>query len=284
MQSRLTLFLMVAVAGLAIWSAVPTRDVRLPGVLRVAVATGPGEFQTSRALAPLCDYLGLSVRRSMRPVSVLPEQLRAELSEYDLALIPSSWAQSWEGSEVLAWGKVRASGGFRSRPFVVTRRDHDWVETASPRVIFGDRYTWAGYAGALDYLRERSFDATDEGQSIAFGHNMYDHSEAIAALVHGAFDIAIVREADMRAALDAGLLRREAFAFEAAGELGVDFALVAGPSLSGGAKQSIREAALNIESLRYDKLSLRVKAVLGAMGQLGLEGFGPTEPFPAIRP
>ena len=108
--------------------------------------------------------------------------------------------------------------------------------------------------------------------------------EAIAALVHGAFDLALIRETDLRRAVESGLIDLERFSYEPAGPAAPSFALLAGPRLSGRARNAAREAALNLDHYRFDRSQRRVAAVVAAMGQLGLSGFAPVEPLPALRP
>ena len=161
-------------------------------------------------------------------------------------------------------------------------RGEDWFAKSAPRIILGDSHSWAGGRGAADYLREHGVEP--RSARMASGGNVYDHREAIAALVHGAYDVAIVREADLEEALESGLVDRDAFLFGAAGEAQPCFALVASPQLAKGVRRSVRSAALNLDTLRFDQSSLRVRTVVAAMAQLRLAGFVPIEPLPNLRP
>jgi ABC-type phosphate/phosphonate transport system substrate-binding protein len=279
--NRLSLLMLVAVLALALWSIYPTGPAPIPGVLEMAVLTGRGELATSRALQPLAEYLAASARRTVE--LKLVDSL-ADLHDADLALVPTTFAESWQGSETLAWAKTLMATGGGSRPMYLYPRSAVWFEKAEPRVIYGDPHSWSGGRGAGDYLRQNGFDPRVAKERVHAAVDVYDHREAIAALVHGAYDLAIVRETDLMEAVGSGLVDRREFAFGPAGPSKPCFALVASPQLAPAARRSLRSAALNLDTLRFDRSSLRVRNVLAAMAQLRLAGFVPVEPLPGLRP
>lgn len=279
--NRLSLLMLVAVLALALWSVYPTGPTPIPGVLEMAVLQGRGELATSRALQPLADYLAASARRTVE--LKLVDSL-ADLHDADLALVPATFAESWQGSETLAWAKTLRATGSGSRPMFLYPRGEIWYEKPEPRLIYGDPHSWSGGRGAAEYLREHGLDPRSAPQRIRAARDVYDHQEAIAALVHGAYDVAIVRETDLLEAVGSGLVDRRDFAFGPAGPPKPCFALVASPQLVQATRRSLRSAALNLDTLRFDRSSLRVRNVLAAMAQLRLAGFVPVEPLPGLRP
>lgn len=281
---RLSVLMLVAVLGLAIWSVYPTDDGQLPGTLRLAALSGPGNAATHRALDPFAQHLSAAARRAVLVELITPD---ADFKRLDLALLPSPLLSRWPEAEVLAWSKGAARVGGQTRPMFLHRRDRPWYELPDPKVIFGDRWSWGGCRGAWGYLKEHGFierGSSTGGENYTYGLNPYSHAEAIAAVVHGAYDLAIIREEELLAALDGGLVNRGEYAFGPAGEFGGGFALVAGPSVNDRARRALRAAALNLDTLRFDESSLRVRTVLAALGQLHLDGFVPVEPLPGLRP
>jgi ABC-type phosphate/phosphonate transport system substrate-binding protein len=281
---RLTWVLGALVVATAVSAVFPRGGPQLPGMIRFGVLAGAGVVRTERALTPLTDYLGLAVRRAMRPEVVSVDRLRADAGGFDLALLPSTFLDSWGSGEVLAWGKPRGMPGARTRPYALFRRKDPWYDLDAPRVIFGDRFTWSGGAGSDAYLAEHGFGSHEELGGVQYGSDPYDHTESIAALVHGAFDLAIVRESDLREALETGLVDRSRFAFTPAGPAHGDFVLVAGATLSSSARRRIRDAVLNLDLYRYDETNQRVQAILASLDPLGLSGFVPDEVLPSLRP
>jgi ABC-type phosphate/phosphonate transport system substrate-binding protein len=273
--------LVVATTISALVSGPPSE---LPGVLRLAVPEGAGNARTERALQPLRDYLAQSARRAIE-VSVLPaEDLRQDQQHFDLALIPSTFLDSWgERASILARLRTHSMMGLPSRPYWLSRSDVDWKQLAAPRIVFGDDVTWSGGAGSTEYLHESGFDDLSRFGKVTYGKNPFDHEEAIAALVYGAYDVAIVREADLRRAVDRGFVDRASFTTGPAGEPRADFLLVADVGLSRPARDRLREAVLNLDLYRFDQPNYRVMAILGALEVLGLEGFAPYEVLPSLR-
>jgi len=275
-----TWILLVLVLGAAVTTVLPSREPTLPGMLELAVLRGPGDLATSRALTPLADYLGLSLRRSIR-VRVVAIDTLTNRTDFDLALLPARLAVTHPTSDILAWSKPRGTGAADTRPLMVYRSGTKLASIALPRVIVGDASTFDP-AKVRGWLQAQGVDASSGAP--AFGHNPYDHSEALAALVHRAFDLAVVRESDLRVALDSGLVDRTQYAYLAVAPSAQGFALVAGPDLPTAARRKLRDAALNLDHLRYDPSSLRARGVLEAMGNLGLDGFVPAEILPSLRP
>jgi ABC-type phosphate/phosphonate transport system substrate-binding protein len=282
---RLTWILMGLVVLTAVSAIFPRQSPRLPGVIHFGVLAGAGSARTERALKPLASYLGMHVRRAIVPVVASSTSLRGNAGGYDLALVPSTFVSSWGAkSEVLAWAKHWGPSGARSQPYALHLRERPWHERARPRVILGDSLTWSGGVGSEDYLRSHGFDPAAAGDRVAHGVNPYDHEQAIAALVHGAFDLAVVRDTDLRGAVETGLVDRSRFAFGPAGPAEGGFVLVAGPTLSDSARRRVREAVLNLDLYQYDEANHRVRSILAALRPLGLAGFAPDEVLPSLRP
>lgn len=282
---RLTWILMGLIVLTAVSAVFPDPSPKLPGTIRFGVLAGAGSARTVRAVTPLADYLGLTVRRTVVPVVADADELRGNRGDFDLVLIPSTLVSSWSaGSTVLAWAKPQGRSRARTRPFALYPRDAPWDERAAPRVIFGDSLTWSGGAGSDGFLADHGFDRASAEGRTAHGVNPYDHLEAVAALVHGAFDLAIVRDADLYEALATGLVDRARFAFGPAGPARGGFVLMAGPTLSDAARRRIREAVLNLDLYQYDEANHRVRSVLASLTLLGLAGFVPDEVLPSLRP
>lgn len=282
---RATWVIAALVVATAASTLLPAGRAPAPGRVRFAVLEGPGRERTLQAVTPFAEYLGAAVRRAVLPAVIAGDRLGDAPVGFDLALVPASAAAAWPGAEVLAWvSRCRMSAG-GCRAFVVFRRgDRVWHELRAPRVILGDRWSWSGGRGAVAYLREHGFELPQGFGEVAYGANPYDHTEALAALAHGAFDVAVACEADVRAAVDEGLLDARTIVFGPAGEPGRDFALVAAPSLAPRARSAIRDAALNLDLYRFESRNTRTALVLQALRGLGVEGFSPVEVLPSLRP
>lgn len=280
MNNPRTWILLALLLGAAATTILPDGNPDLPGRVELIALEGPGVAGTEHALAPFARYLGLGLRRSVG-VQVVAAGALPPPGEFELALMPARFAASREDVEVLAWSKPHGLGGADTRPLLVHRRGLDLTRVAAARIVVGDAHSFDP-AAVRGWLAEQGLPGPFDG--LATGSNPYDHSEALAALVHGAYDLAVVRESDLRQALDAGLVDRTDFAYLAAAPAGRGFALVAGPGLPAAARGRVRDAALNLDHLRYDPQSLRAHAVLEAMGKLGLDGFVPVEMLPSLRP
>ncbi len=280
----LTWLLLGLVVAIAIAAVYPGRESTLPGTVRLATVPGAGPRLTQTSLAPLCDYLGLALRRAVEPV-LLPAGARSlESTSFDLALVPASMVGRVKGGEVLAWAKPRAVPGLGCRPYVVFPKERPWYDLPSPRISFGDSLTWSGGRGAQEYLLEHGFKDLTRFGNVTYGRNPFVHEAVLWSVIHGVADVAILNEGDVQAAVDAGILDRDRFKLAPAGPAGAGFALVAGPAMSGSARRQARAAALNLDLFRYETKSYQVKAVLEAMGHLGLHGFAPDQVLPALRP
>jgi ABC-type phosphate/phosphonate transport system substrate-binding protein len=273
------------VVATAASTLLPAGRAPAPGVVRFAVLEGPGPERTLRAVEPFAEYLGFAVRRAVLPSVLSGDRLESGAADFDLALVPAEAASAWPGAEVLAWVSRCRMASAGCRAFVVFRRgERVWHELRAPRLILGDRWTWSGGRGASGYLREHGFELPGGFAKVAYGANPYDHTEALAALAHGAFDVAVACEADVRAAVDEGLLDAREIVFGPAGQPGRDLALVAAPSLAAPARRAIRDAALNLDLYRFETENLRAALVLQALRGLGVEGFSPVEVLPSLRP
>jgi hypothetical protein len=282
---RTTWILFTAVVLTAVSTLLPRQDPALPGVIRLHVLSGPGPAWTEKALRPLAVYLGERVRRSVQIKAVEeevwdPRDARAHLLLAPVELLP----RGASGYEVLAWLKGPGVGSAHQRPFVVFARSPLWHRLEKPRIILGDAHTWAGGRGAAAFLAEKGHPLPDGFAEVATGVNPYDHAEALAALAHGAYDLAVARESDVRRALAAGLLDEERWVVGPAGPPGGGVALLATPTLGENARRRVREALLELDHLRFDQQHLRAATVLEGLGLLGLEGFAPDEVLPSLRP
>ena len=280
----LTWVLLTLVVALAVAAGYPGRESTLPGTVRLATLPGAGPRVTQSALAPLCDYLGLALRRAVQPVLIASTDLTRQPRSFDLALVPASVARRMPESQVLAWAKARSVAGVGSRPYVIFPKDRPWYELPAPRISFGDSLTWSGGRGAQEYLQSHGFDDMSAFGSIQYGANPFVHDSVMWAVIHGAADLAILNESDAHAAVDAGTLDPEKYTVGPAGPPGPGFALVASPGLSASARRRARAAALNLDLFRYEAKSYQVRAVLEGMGHLGLHGFAPDQVLPGLRP
>jgi ABC-type phosphate/phosphonate transport system substrate-binding protein len=283
-SGKATWVIAALVVGTAVSTLLPIAAAPPSGTLRLGVLVGPGQERTARAVAPLAEYLGSALRRVVGVEVTSDEQLRSHPEAYDLALLPTQLVSAWPSAEVLAWANRCRPSGASCRPFVIFPRDRPWNTVPSPRVILGDRLTWAGGEGARAYFLKRGFRLPEDFGLVAYAANPYDHSEAIHALIHGAYDVAVAAEADVRAAAAAGLLDPARFESIAAGEAGNDFALVACASLPAKARRVARDAALNLDRFRFDPHNQRVAMVIEALQALGIEGFAPDVILPSLHP
>lgn len=276
------IFLLVVLAAGS--TLLPLGEPEIPGSLHLAVLEGPGPSDTERALKPFCDYLSRALGLNTQAHAVRAAELILGAKEAEILLGPIELMPKGEGYEVLAWVKGPGLRAEHERPYAVYPADSLWLRSEMPRVILGDPWTWAGGAGTAEYLEER-------GRSLAFsfstkgaGHNAYDHLEAISAMAHGAYDLALARESDVKRALDMGLVDRERFRLESAGSPRGGFALVASPRLSDASRRQVRAAALNLDAYRFDPLHLMAASALSGLRSLGIEGFVPDRVFPNLRP
>jgi hypothetical protein len=273
-----TLGLLTGVLLLALWSIAPVGDPALPGILAFAVLDGPGELVTESAVRPLCDYISLALRRGVR-VHVLDEQrLRERAASFDLLLVPRSLLPALPEHQVLAWARGHGRVGQAPQPVLVRRR----AVASDHQLILGDALSWRGDEAMAKLLRERGLEASLS--AAAAGHDIYDHSEALAAFAHGAYSAALVRDGDYVRALRDGVLASGSIETELLGPPEHAFALVAGRRLSPRMQREVREAALELDHLRFEDASLRGQLVLASLSRLRIDGFVPVEPFPSLRP
>ncbi len=273
------MFALVVAAALSTF--LPLQESHLPGALQLAVVDGPGPDRTRAAVTFFCSYLSEEVRRAVHPVVVDAESVRRGANGSHLVLAPAELVP--EGWEVLAWAKGSGMGAAHERPYLVSRRGEDWASLKAPRIILGDRWTWAGGRGAQAYLRERGHPLPEGFGKVDAGSNVFDHTQALAVLVHGGFDLAVVRESDLRRAIRAGWLDAREFVYGPAGPAASGIVLAASNVLGGRAKGRLRAAALNLSPFGFDRKHLPAAAALGGLAILGIESFVPDRPFPALR-
>jgi hypothetical protein len=279
MRRRLpTLGLLAGVLVLALWSIAPVGDPAVPGILSFALLDGPGELLTESAVRPLCDYLGLAVRRGVQVHVVQEKALRERAAAFDLLLVPRVLLPALPQHQVLAWARGHGRLGQAAQPVLVRRR----ASGRQHQLILGDAISWRDDEAMANGLRARGIE--ESPRAAASGHDVYDHSEALAAFAHGAYSAALVRDGDYVRALRDGVLDSGSIETELLGPPEHAFALVAGPRLSQRMQREVREAALELDHLRFEDASLRGQLVLAALSRLRIDGFAPVEPFPSLRP
>ena len=281
MGTKTTWVIYTIVLGLAVSSVLSVRGPQLPGTLRLGVLRGPGPQELEASLAPFARYLGESVRRTVAVEVLTTEDVAAETPRFDVAILPASLVVDRDDLVVLAWAKPAGLSGWRTRSFVVQSRG---TKAQPPRVVVGDSLSWAGARDVLESLSRRPDVGPAAVASAVFGRDLYDHCEVLSATSHGAYDICVAREGDLRRALASGLIDPERFEFEALGRPHAGFALVATTSLSKSARGKLRGSALNLDHFRFDRANRRAETVLQALARLGLNGFAPVEVLPGLRP
>ena len=261
----------------AVWSLIPLYGPTLPGTLRLGVVPGEDPAVLHRAFAPLADYLGRSVRRSGR-VQVLDAGVLARGHGADLLLVAPG-AVDRAGYEVLAWSKP--VGRVRLRSPLLWVRSVDAPED-SLRVGYGDATLRDDANAGLAALLARGLPI--DRDAVVVGSSPYRHDEILVLLGHGALDAVVVRREDLDRGFGAGLVDAGRVRIESLGEAPPRFVLLAGPSLSEPARRRIRTQALNLDHFRLNPNHGSAAAVTHALGQVGLGGFAPVEPFPNLRP
>lgn len=262
----------------AAWSIFPLYSPRTPGTLRLGVIAGEAPADLERAFHPLVEFLGPSVRRSAETSVVTADQVAAGTHGADLLLVVAD-QQLPEGHEILAWAKPTGRVGIGTPWVLVTRTG---PQDQAARWALGDRWVLGGPDAARAFLTERGLTLASTGPIV--GHSPYRHLEVLALLRHGAVDRVVVRKEDLERAETAGLLEPDAIRVEVLSEPRPRFALVAAPSLSEPARRRLRARALDLDVLRLNPRAGLATAVANALGQAGLGGFAPTEPFPSLRP
>lgn len=253
----------------------PMHEPRLPGTLRVGVAGGEDPAALERAVGPFADYLGLGLRRSAELV-VLPISHGRPEERADLLLVPVSTLQPGSG-QILAFTKPVGRSGARVT-IVLARRADAGNDLRS--VALGDTTLFGGPQAAAEVLAE----AGVRPVHWAIGSSVYHHDEALALLRHGTVDAAVVARTEWEAARARGWFSSAEWRATELGSPRPRLALVASASLSAPARRRIRERALNLDHLRHSSRDVAVEAALQGLAQLGIGGFAPTEPFPALRP
>jgi ABC-type phosphate/phosphonate transport system substrate-binding protein len=276
------LFGLVVAAALSTF--LPWHDPELPGSLQLTVLEGGGTMKTARAVRPLCEYLSQQLRRSVVPKVVTASELQEELAKARLFLLPASLLADSSRFTILARAKGPGLDAAYDRPYLLFPRGKRWFEMEKPRLILGDSWSWMGGKGAKEYLAAHGHTLEAGFSVVDAGHNVYDHEEAICAVVHGAYDLAVVRESDLRLAIEEGIIDPRRFGFGPAGPAGGGIVLAAAPSLSLSAQRSLRSAALNLDTFRFDNKHLPAALALSGLALVGIEGFVPDHPFPNLRP
>ncbi len=276
------IFGLVVIAALSTF--LPWHDPQLPGSVQLTVLEGGGRTRTLRAVKPLCEYLSQQLRRSVVPKVVTASELPGELSKARLFLLPATLLADSTGFEILARAKGPGLDAAYERPYLVFPQGKRWFELAKPRLILGDSWSWMGGKGASKYLADHGHPLDSGFSEVASGHDVYDHEEALCALAHGGYDLAIVRESDLRRAIEDGIIDPKRFSFGPAGPPGGGIVLAAAPSISNAARRSLRSAALNLDAFRFDNKHMPAALALSGLALLGIDGFVPDRPFPNLRP
>lgn len=279
---RSTIALVLSVLGLAVAASLPWQGPALPGRLRVAVVPPPAVASLQPALDAVSDYLGTELRRSVVLVPLDEAGFAAARDDFELALLPASLASGWVGSEALGWAKPLGVSGYQSRPWAVWSRERPWQQLEAPVVRLGDPWSWRGGKDLRPWFASEGLDP--EAAALVHGDSPWDHGPVLELLREGACDLAIVREGDLRRAFATGRLDRGAWATAAAGPPQPGILLVAAPGFGGSGKERAREAFLNLDHYRYQPGHLRAACALQALARVGVGGFAPLAPLPALRP
>ena len=267
----------------ALSTFLPLREPQIPGTFTLAVIEGQGETRMLAGVRPFCSYLGDELRRAVVPQIVDAVFLKEGAMGAHLILAPRELLPEGGSFQILAWAKGSGMGAAHERPYVVVPRGTHWESLRAPRLILGDRWTWAGGRGAAEFLAERGHPLDGGFSEVAAGHDIYDHTEALAALAHGAFDLAVVRESDLRRAVETGIIDPHRFTFGPAGPPGDGIALAASHELADRARRKVRAAALDLSVFGFDRKHLPAGAALSGLAVLGIEGFVPDRFFPELR-
>lgn len=280
--SRTTWILSALILLTAASTLLGVNRTRLPGTLRLGVMDSGGVVSADQGLRPLADYLGVEIRRSVVVERIAADELPHVGQDFDIALVPLHGELEADEVRLLAWAKPAGHSGWEGYPTVLHHRDRDWPPPPGSRLAFGDAHTWTGrIAGKTELLRLGW--SPEMVEELPCGHDPYDHTPIIAALVFGGLDYVFVRESDVTAARNAGLLPRGKFVSTRVGPARGDFALIAGDGLSEGAWDQLEAAVLNLDHYRFDPSRLRASSAVHALGQLGLSGFAPPTVLPSLR-
>lgn len=280
--SRTTWVLCTLIVLTAASTLLGVNRARLPGTLHLGVLRSGEIVPVEQSLRPLADYLGVEIHRRVVVEGIALEGLRECTSSFDLALVPLHGILGEEDVRLLAWAKPAGRSGWEGHPTVLHREGRDWPPAPGGRLAFGDAVTWTGYVAGRRELERHGW-TEEQIRALPRGHDPYDHTPLIAALVHGAFDYVFVRESDVSVAREGGLLPRGNFVATRVGKARGEFALVAGEQLGSSARDHLEAAALNLDHYRFDPSRLRASAAVHAMGQLGLAGFAPRTVLPSLR-
>jgi hypothetical protein len=274
------LFLLVVVTALS--TLLKVRDPDLPGTLRLGVLRSRGS-NSPTWLSPLAEYLGQELHRRVIITPLSSPDPRSSPDPLDLALLPMAGSPPADSLEVLAWAKPQGRSSWRCRAGILRGSDAPWPPPPGSSLLFGDCVSWDGRFGAVPVLRAWGWEP-EQIEGVPCGSDAYDHQTSIAAVVYGAFDYAVVREAEVRGARHLGRLPERGFVYSPVGEARGDFALVAVGGLARSARDRVREAALNLDHYRQDPSRLRARAASEALMTLGFSGFAPVEVLPSLRP
>lgn len=280
--SRTTWLLFLLVVVTALSTLLKVRDPDLPGTLRLGVLRSRGS-DSPTWLSPLAEYLGQELHRRVIITPLASPDLRRSPEPLDLALLPVGGNPPADSLEVLAWAKPQGRSTWRCRAGILRGSDAAWPPPPGASLIFGDCVSWDGRYGAIPVLLGWGW-KPEQIDRAHCGPDAFDHQEAIAAVVYGAFDYAVVRETEVRGARRLGRLPPHGFIYAPVGEARGDFALVAVGGLARSARKRVREAALNLDHYRQDPSRLRARAASEALMTLGFSGFAPVEVLPSLRP
>lgn len=265
-------FVLVAVVAVAISALLPFDSPRRPGTLHLGlplVASDPRLQEYGQVLA---DHFGRALRRSARVVALGP--VPGPEAVFDLALLPSGTAHDLRA--VLARARSSEAPETSVRLVWVHRVGDAGVEGSSIRVIAGDS-TLAGGPVAVGRLLDARGVGPDR-RVLRTGHDVFDHAEAIAALIHGAYDLALLREGEIDAAVRRGWCAKGEFVEEPTDIVAPAFVLVAGTGLSEHSRRRLARAARDLDAAPGGGGGGHSDRVGRALRALGLSGFDAAPP------
>lgn len=170
----------------------------------------------------------------------------------------------------VATGRRRVPRNLRPMSVLVSRRSAPatatpW-RTAPTRTVFGDslsmvcRVAWCQDASG------------DRPAGVAFGVDPYDHREVLAALRHGAYDHAVVRQWDAEQALADGLLAPTEWKLTVLSDPLPDVMVMASRRLPTAVRMEIQQV-LTVLGRSIDHQTGRDRQLVAGLGLFGLDGF-----------
>lgn len=273
LDSRMPLLVAVVLLALAAgalwWPTEP--DVRGGGALLVYLPEA--DARREAALEELAAVVGRQTALDLSLVVARDQdRFRDGLDEAVLVLCPDGPAISLptDAWQPLATGRRRVPWNLRPRPVLVSRIDADTTacpwRTAPARTVFGDSLSLVCLAPVIAEGR------TIRPEGVAWGGDPYDHRGVLAALAHGAYDHAVVRQFDAEAAVAAGLLPTHHWRVRRLGAPVPDIMVMVSRRLSSATRRDL-QMALGVLGRELGGPGEDTAALVAALGCLGLDGF-----------